>query len=115
MYLTLRVLVIWEIVTFFLIFPLICVYTSSVVGLPLSVICETPWSVRLWIAALDGLVRNIAILMTKILTNARPWPTIMLGNEDEYDYAIELLPDEEYRRSARILSNISDLKMQKST
>jgi hypothetical protein len=34
----------------------------------------------------------------------------VLGNEDEYDYAIELLPDEEYRKSAKILGNISDFE-----
>ncbi len=32
------------------------------------------------------------------------------GNEDDYDYAIELVPDVEYRKSAKILGNISDFE-----
>ena len=30
------------------------------------------------------------------------------ANEDDYDYALELVPDEEYRQAAEELANIAD-------
>ena len=33
-----------------------------------------------------------------------------LQNDDDYDYAIELVPDDEYRKAAKILGNISDFE-----